>query len=102
MWLATTFVLLAFISWVVTMSLAGASRKDVVAADTAYADKLYTTFIDQFFYRLGPVNSWVLFRRRPPIAVARRIRALRIAVAVQLCATIGFLACVATLMLAGQ
>lgn len=101
MWLATTFVLLA-VSWIVTMCLAGASRKAVVAADPAYADKLYTPFINQLFYHLGPVNSWVLFRRRPPVAVARRIRTLRIAVAVRLCATIGFAACVTTAMLAGQ
>lgn len=100
MWLATAFVLLA-VSWIVTMCLVGASRRTVVAADPAYADKLYTPF-DQFFYHLGPVSSWVLFRRRPPVAVARRIRTLRIAVAVQLCATIGFAACVATAMLAGQ
>jgi len=93
MGITAVFVLLAVMGWIVTTSLAGANWKAIVAADPAYASELYTPPFDQVFYRLGPVNSWVLFRRRPPLAVARRIRALRIAVVVQVCVVIGVVAC---------
>lgn len=96
--IAAVFAFLAIVSWIVMTSLAGTSWKAVVAADPAYAGELYTPPSDQVIYRLGAINSWVLFRRRPPLAVAGRIWALRIAVVVQACVVIGFVTC---LILAG-
>ena len=93
MGITTVFAFLAVIGWIVMTSLAGSSWRAIVAADPTYADALYTRPSEQVFYRLGPVNSRVLFRRRPPLAVARRIRALRIAVVLQVCVVIGVLAC---------
>lgn len=72
------------------MSVAGACWKPIKEEDPSYAAKLYTPPFDQVFYRLGPVNSWVLFRSRAPVAVVRRINALRAVVLVNLCLAAGF------------
>ncbi|WP_147281773.1 hypothetical protein [Dyella solisilvae] len=77
-------------SWVVTMSVAGAFWKSIVEADPSYAAQLYSPPFDQVFYRLGPVNSWVLFRSRAPVAVMGRVRALRVVVVVNMCLAAGF------------
>lgn len=77
-------------SWVVTMSLAGASWKLIQEADPSYAAKLYTPPFDQVFYRLGPVNSWVLFGSRAPAAVMKRVNALRVVVLVNWSLAAGF------------
>ena len=77
-------------SWVVTMSVAGAFRKSILEADPSYASQLYASPLDQVFYRLGPVNSWVLFRSRAPVAVIGRVRALRVVVVVNMCLAAGF------------
>ena len=82
--------LMAAASWVVTMSVAGVFWKTILEADPSYAAQLYTPPSDQVFYRLGPVNSWVLFRSRAPVAVMRRVKALRVVVIVNMCLAAGF------------
>lgn len=95
MGITAIFALLAVTGWVAMMILAGASWRSIVAADPAYAGELYISPSSQVLYRLGPLNSWVLFRRSPPLSVARRIQALRIVLIVPVCAVVGFVACLA-------
>jgi hypothetical protein len=84
-------LLAAFVIYLIVTLLSALSWKAISVSSPDYAKELFTPSVDQVFYRLGPLRWRILFVRKAPEGIRRWVMALRIVVAIQICAAAAFI-----------